>query len=302
MASNSTGDWSSPDSTGHPEGTAWRTDIAAVAETCRQKWSLTLGPAYDRLSWNMVLHATRAEGTPAVLKIGPPGAPLTRETEALRLFDGNGSPLLYEADFHLGALLIERLEPGTALRAVEDESEAMRKAAGVMLTLWRPLPAEHPFTTVTTLAEGLERLRHRFNGGSGPIPERLVDRAQALFTDLIASQGDAVLLHGDLHHDNVLLSAERGWLAIDPKGIAGEREYEPGPLLRNPPSLLCEPQPARTLRHRIDQLSETLGLDRERVHGWALAQAVLAAAWGLEDSGQVWEQGLAFAELLAGSS
>jgi streptomycin 6-kinase len=92
--------------------------------------------------------------------------------------------------------------------------------------------------------------------------------------------GEAVVLHGDLHHENILRSHEQGWVAIDPKGVVGEREYEIGALMRNPIPVLHEP---RTLERRADQLAEALGLDRARIRAWSWAQAHLAAAWAVED-------------------
>ena len=90
-------------------------------------------------------------------------------------------------------------------------------------------------------------------------------------------------------------------MAIDPKGVVGEPAYDTGALLRNPTGLLNTSHPDRALERRIDLLAEALDLDRSRVHGWAISHAVLAAYWGWEDSGRVWEEALAFAELLSGS-
>ena len=90
------------------------------------------------------------------------------------------------------------------------------------------------------------------------------------------------------------------WLAIDPKGLIGEPAYETGSWLRNPyPQLLEMPQPGRMLARRIDQFAEELGFDRARVRDWAVAQAVLAAWWGMEDSGYISDTALRIAELLA---
>jgi streptomycin 6-kinase len=109
-----------------------------------------------------------------------------------------------------------------------------------------------------------------------------------------------VLLHGDLHHGNVLAAAREPWLAIDPKGLTGEPAYEVGALLRNPlPQLLSWPHPARVTERRIAQLSEELGLERARVRGWGLAQAMLSAWWSIEDEGELGEFGFAAAEVLA---
>jgi streptomycin 6-kinase len=94
--------------------------------------------------------------------------------------------------------------------------------------------------------------------------------------------GAAVLLHGDLHHDHVLASA-RGWLAIDPKGVIGERSYEVANLLGNP----C---PHGELVHDRDRMlrlasvyAENLGLDAARILAFALAHAGLSATWSIED-------------------
>jgi streptomycin 6-kinase len=103
---------------------------------------------------------------------------------------------------------------------------------------------------------------------------------------------------GDLHHENILWSDERGWLAIDPSGVVGEREYETGALLRNPmPFLLDRPHPGRVLERRADQLAEALGLDGGRIRAWAWAQTHLAAAWSVQrrEDPRYW---LAVADLL----
>ena len=74
-----------------------------------------------------------------------------------------------------------------------------------------------------------------------------------------------VVLHGDLHHFNILAAERQPWLAIDPKGVVGEPVYETGALLRNPwPDLLSLPDPGRILARRVDQLAEELGFDRAR--------------------------------------
>jgi streptomycin 6-kinase len=91
------------------------------------------------------------------------------------------------------------------------------------------------------------------------------------------------LLHGDLHHYNVLVDSARGWLAIDAKGVVGEPEYEVGAALRNPwerPELFTEPA---TIMRRVDRFRRELHLDAERILAWAFAQAVLAAIWAVED-------------------
>jgi streptomycin 6-kinase len=116
------------------------------------------------------------------------------------------------------------------------------------------------------------------------------------FRQLLASSEPPVLLHGDLHHFNILSAGRRPWVAIDPKGLAGERAYEAGALLRNPDTRLSTDEGAQ--RRRIDIFRDELALDRDRMLGWGIAQAVLSAWWSYEDSGSGWESACACAEVL----
>ena len=168
-----------------------------------------------------------------------------------------------------------------------------------MQSLWQPLPSDHSFKAVTDWAAGLGRLRARYDGGTGPLPADRVALAESLFADLFSSAAPAVLLHGDLHHENILAGRHAPWLAIDPQGVAGEPAYEVGALLRNPtPEVARWPDLARIRRRRVDQLAEILGFDRPARRGYGVAQAVLSACWNLEDHEQLDRSALACADAL----
>ena len=283
-------------------GRLWLRDLPRLVGECAARWSLRTGPPFRPLSYNYAAPAEGPCGERLVLKLGPPARELLTEIEALRLFGGGGAARLVASDAQAGALLLERLEPGTPLAALceRDDGAATSAAASVMRKLWRPAPPAHPFPTVADWGEGFGRMRRHFGGGFGPYPRRLAEEAESLFAELLGSSAEPVLLHGDLHHGNVLAAAREPWLAIDPKGLVGEPAYEVGALLRNPlPQLFDLPHPVRASERRIAQLSEELGFDRARVRGWGLAQAVLAAWWSVEDTGSVGEFGIAAAEILA---
>jgi streptomycin 6-kinase len=216
-------------------GAEWLENLPNLLAECEQRWGLMIRPSPFTLSYNYVAPATLADGTEIVLKVGVPNRELTTEIAALRLYDGRGCVHLLDADLEAGVLLLERLSPGEMLTIVTDDDEATRLAALAMQTLWRPLPAAHNFPSVADWAAGLAELREAFGGGTGPFDKRLVETAVSLFTDLLTPSGEPVLLHGDLHHYNIL-SAGDGWRVIDPKGVAGEPAYEVGALLRNPSS------------------------------------------------------------------
>jgi streptomycin 6-kinase len=279
-------------------GQEWIERLPAILAACEQRWGLTIGAPFPNLSFHYVTAATNHAGEPVVVKVSSPTGEFPREMEAIRLFDGHGMAQLLAFDVDDEVMVLERLRPGTLLLAVTDDEQAMSGAASVMKQLWRPVPTGTPFPTVQDWGKGFTRLRQRYNGGHGPFPKPLLEQAERLFTELADSMAEPVLLHGDLHQENILAAQRHPWLAIDPKGLIGEPAYEIGALLRNnlPPQLSSQ---KRILARRIDQLSEELGLDRERIRCWGLAQAILSVWWGVEDENRVYEGTLICAELLS---
>ncbi len=128
----------------------------------------------------------------------------------------------------------------------------------------------------------------------------MVEKAENIFLELLASGDESVLLHGDLHHDNILSGSREPYLAIDPKGVLGEPCYEVGAFLRNPfPDLLDKGNPHGLMQRRVDMIVERLGFDRRRVIGWGMSQAVLSAIWCDEDGVDCMDGMLQVAEILA---
>jgi len=277
---------------------------------------------------------TTVRGDPAptwnvVLKMGVPNREMKSEMAALRLFNSEGACRLLECDEEKYWMLLERLNPGVMLSTLEDDEEATHIAAEVMKKIWRPLehvtlPKEHrddvsdsegslppsdrlfaplrvtydSFIQLSDWFDGLKKLRPMFNGGTGPLNEKLVERVEQLVKDFFAENHMPVLMHGDFHHFNIL-SSERGWLVIDPKGVIGPAGYEVGPLMMNPWGSLSDGINYRLkVKRRIDILHEHLGWERERILEWSLAHAVLSAWWGIEDN-TGWEYSTQFAELIA---
>ncbi len=277
---------------------SWIEALPHVLDEFSQLWSLSLQQPFE-LSYNYVAPAIRDDGREVVLKLGVPNRELLSEMHALQVFAGQGMVELLEADFERQIFLLERVRPGVELITVEDDEAVMRVVAQVMRKYWRPVTEERPLLTVENWTDGLAKLRPHFHGTTGPLPEYLVDAAEKLFAELIPSQGEQVLLHGDLHHWNILSATRQPWLAIDPKGVIGEREYDTGAILRNPWGKRYTPQEMKRIQsRRVDILCEMLGFERERILGWGMAQAVLSAWWSVEDDGSVEDATLAFAEAL----
>ncbi len=281
------------------KGRIWLDRLPSILADCATKWGLTIGEPFS-LSYHYVAAAIDSDGTPVVIKACSPSGEFAHELEALRLFDGHGMARLLNCDMENEVMLLERLLPGTILKVVEDDEQATSIAASVMRKMWRPAPERHSFPTVADWGKGFERLRKYYNGGCGPFPCELLEEAETLFHELTSSMAEPALLHGDLHHDNILAAQREPWLAIDPKGLIGEPVYETGAWLRNPiDQLLRWPHPEHILARRIDQFAEELGMDRARIRGWGLSQAILSVWWNVEDFGRVWQDGITCAVLLA---
>ncbi|HXH95595.1 MAG TPA: aminoglycoside phosphotransferase family protein, partial [Gaiellaceae bacterium] len=205
----------------------------------------------------------RDDGTPAVLKLVYPHRESEQEADALERWDGVGAVRLLARDDERNALLLERCEPGASL------AEACPDPLGVLIDLlprlWKP-------------ADGFRKLAEEAQhwleeGDLARMPESpFRDAAISLLRELAPSQGEQVLLHQDLHGENVLSAQREPWLAIDPKPLAGEREFAVAPIVRS--SELGHSK--RDVLYRLDRLCAELGLDRERASGWTIAQTV---AW-----------------------
>jgi streptomycin 6-kinase len=282
------------------KGKAWLARLPAILARCATRWQLSYDAPFGNHSYHYTIPATRADGLAVVVKVCAPTGEYALEAEALRLFDGQGMVRLLASDDAEEVLLLERAVPGTSLRQMTDDAGATRIAADVMRRFWRPVPTSPQFPTVADWRKGLDRLHARYGGATGPFPDDLVELAEEYYAHLSATAAPSVLLHGDLHHDNILAAQRETWLGIDPKGLIGEPAYETGAWLRNwLPDLLLAPDPAAILARRIAIFAEELQLDPERIRGWAVYQAVDSAWWTMEDSDELDTSALACAQLLA---
>ena len=270
------------------------------------RWNLTDVHPAPTLSYNFVAFAKRDHEN-IVLKMGVPNREMLSEIEALRLFDGDGACKLLAYDEEKCWMLLERLNPGEMLVTLKDDEEATHIAAEVMMKIWRGLDtlatngdssSVSKFIKLSDWFDALKRIRPTFGGTTGPFNEKILQRVERWISEAFTENHHSVLMHGDFHHYNIL-SSERGWLIIDPKGVMGPAGYEVGPLLMNPWGDLLNGNNYRLMtKRRIDILHEHLGFERERIHAWGLAHAVLSAWWCIEDNVPD-EYSLPFAEMIA---
>lgn len=278
-------------------GQKWLDNLPATQADLIHDWSLNnIQPVPDP-SYNLLMFCTTASGEQVVLKMGVPHPEFSTEIKALQAFEGRSVVRVLKAAPNLGAMLLERVLPGDDLLSIQDDQESTRVAARIMKKIWIPAPPEHDFPTAEGWCLGFKRYLDRYPG-NGPFPSGLALKAAQLANDLLSSSQNQLLLHGDLHHMNILSGENSKWIAIDPKGVVGEAAFELGALIMNPvPDLIHWKDLKAVLRQRLEILEEELVIGLERLAAWSFVRAVLSAIWSLED-GEDWSYGIEIALIL----
>jgi streptomycin 6-kinase len=262
----------------YPAGSEWLERLPGLVREAAARWSLTPGRPYEYAFASLALPATTAGGDDVVLKVQFPDTESEHEAAALRRWDGDGAVRLLDYDPGRRALLLERCIPGTSLAQREPE-EALDVIVGLLPRLW--VPAGEPFRTLAEEATGwLAQMQVDRERLTAPFEHELVDVAVDALHELPSTQGEQVLLHQDLHADNVLAAQREPWLVIDPKPLVGEREFGVAAIVRG--SELGHSREA--VRRRLHRVCSELGLDEERARRWTIAQTL---AWGFDDEGGV---------------
>ena len=279
-------------------GARWLEELPGILEDILEHWSLTLEAPLPDLGYHYLAYVRTSRGRGAVLKLGVPDRELGTEIRFLQAADGGPVVRLLQADPGRGVLLLDTIRPGRPLSTLENDQQAARIGARLIEEMPLSVPAEHDFPTLTGWIRAFSRLRVRHDGGSGPLPDRVLARAEGLYADLSASRPEPRLLHGDLHHDNILRDQEDGWAVIDPKGVIADPAYEAARFQHNPiPAVLSQDRPVEFVRRRLLILEDALGFDRRRLLGWAYVDAVLSACWSLEEGAAGWRTMLAWIEV-----
>jgi streptomycin 6-kinase len=255
-------------------GREWLQRLPRLVEECQEKWSLLLGDPFAYAYASLAVPATLPDGGEVVLKICLPHRESEYEAEALAQWNGRGAVRLLAHDSERRALLLERCRPGSHLRELGSDA-ALDVIVGLLPRLW--IPAGEPFRPLADEAEWwASYLPEKWKRAGEPFEQELLEAALEAVSQLVPTQGEAVLVNQDLHADNILRAEREPWLAIDPKPLLGEREFGLAPVIRAFELGHSE----QNVRHRLDRLTAELGLERERARGWALAQTL---AWAWED-------------------
>ena len=265
-----------------PAWGSWFDRLPRLAADVLTEWSLSLDGAAMNGYASLVLPVRTSTGTPAALKLTFDGDDESlHEAVALQHWNGRGTVKLLRADPNRRALLLERLH-------VEDLTVIDDLAACEVVGRFYPrlhVPALPQLRTVTSYVErwvdALTTLPR-----NAPIPRRLVEQATSLGRELVADPASAaVMVHGDLHYENVLAADREPWLVIDPKPMSGDPHYEPAPMLWNRwDELVATGNVREAVRRRFHTLVGAGGLDEDRARDWVVVRSIINAHWTLQDA------------------
>lgn len=257
---------------GGPSGADWLDTVPQLVDEGLQRWGLTVDGA-PRTGYTAVVVPVRRGVQRLVLKVAWPHPEGLLEALALRAWAGQGAVRLVAALPSDGLLLLERLDADSDLTPVwvDEACEVVGEILGLLQVPAPPqLPRLGPY-----LAPHLERMAQR-----PAVPRRITQRTRGLARELLTDDGPELLLHTDLHFENVLRRRDGEWVAIDPKPVAGHPGFDVFPVLQTRVDELGTGATFRwSVRHRVELVAEAAGMDVDEARAWSLLRAGLEVSW-----------------------
>lgn len=261
------------------KGQLWLANLPNIVNTLSEHWELRNLTPVDNMTFHYVAKAQTLSNQDVVLKISCDSKLTKDEKASLEYFDGCGSIRLIDYNEKYNALLLQQAIPGIVLKSfypmqvefvIDCYTTTIQK-------LHKPLVGEHDNPHISDWLKSLNK--------ANQLPKHLLKKAIDLKDKLLASPTQQIFLHGDLHHDNIL-QHNNEWLAIDPKGIIGELEFELAAFDFIHSSELEKGLNIKALlEERVEHISQNMKCDAQRVKDWIFVRLMLSAAWWMEDRG-----------------
>lgn len=256
-------------------GKKWLLDLPIITKKTANEYGLSNLNPVDNLTYNYVMSGFCGH-QPIILKLSLDINGLKKEANALNAFANFGAvKILAQQD---GMLLLEQAIPGISLKSYfpTKENEAIRIVCNVIRKLHQAPFTKLDFPNIKNWLKALDKDRN--------IPTHYLKKARELRDKLLQASIQPVLLHGDLHHDNILQNGN-DWIVIDPKGVIGDSSYEIAAFIRNPlPELLDLEHAGKIINNRVTKFAKILDLKPQLIRDWGFIQSVLAWVWALEDN------------------
>ncbi|MDN3509684.1 MAG: aminoglycoside phosphotransferase family protein [Candidatus Neptunochlamydia sp.] len=270
------------------EGKQWLDSLPEITAKIADEHNLSDLTPVNNMTFNYIASGYQND-KPIILKIGMNSKALAKEASCLKAFTKHAAAEVIAYDNNI--IIMQRSVPGSTLKDhfPDNDEEATKILCASIKELHKAsIPENHNFYHLSELFKALDQ--------ELDIPDKILTKAKHLRDELLSTTTKEVLLHGDLHHDNILQNGD-GWLVIDPKGFIGDPAFEPAAYLCNPiPELLHEDNAKQIVSDRIKLCAEKLGLPEQRITDWLYAKSVLCWAWSLDDNldSSYWKKYISF--------
>lgn len=258
------------------EGSRWLDSLPEITAKIAKEHNLSGLTPVDNMTFNYVASGYQSDN-PIILKIGLNSKVLVKEASCLKAFAKQPTAEVIACDDNM--IIMRRAVPGTTLKGnfpARDDTATKILCTSIKELHQAVIPGNHNFYHLSELFKTLDQTLD--------IPDEILTKAKRLRDELLSTTTKEALLHGDLHHDNILKNGD-GWLVIDPKGFIGDPAFEPAAYLCNPiPELLQEERLSEIIANRIKLCSAELKIPEQRIADWLYAKSVLCWAWSLEDN------------------
>jgi len=278
-------------------GKQWLNDLPQIVEEIERNWSLKTEKPFRNLSYNYVAPCFCADGASgAVLKIALPldNSEIYNEAKFLQMANGDGAVKILKQDETHRAILLERLTPGKNLKEVcrQDKAKAVEITIPIVRGLLKEPPPNSEFRKLDEWFNNFFEKSAKTN-----FPREFQNKTLEFYERLSFDSKSKLLIHGDLHHENILSATREPFLAIDPKGIVGDIGYEIAVFLNNHLWWLADEKNLKEkLNDAVRRFSEAFEIEPTDLRKWAYAQMVLSAWWTFDENGENWQTDLALAE------
>lgn len=276
------------------KGADWIANLPSIVTALACHWNLSEISPVANMTFNYIAKAVLNSKEAVVLKISYDRQSIINEKRAFTHLGFQGSISLIDYNHTYNALLLQQAIPGITLKSLyrDDSDYVMDCYIETMQKLHhQQLLKEANLPHVTDWLKVLDKPSLK------RIPAILLNKAIKLRNKMLSTPKPLIFLHGDLHHDNILKHGHE-WLAIDPKGVMGEAEFEIAAFDFIYISELTATVDAKNgFEKRVELLAQKSGLDQQRIKDWVFVRLILMAAWFIEDNGDP-SQAINLAELL----
>ncbi len=264
------------------EGKKWISNLPEMVDQLRDHWNLVHIAPVDNMTYHFVAKAETESRQQVVVKIGIDKNVIENEKQSLAFFNGNGAIRLFDYYDKCNAILIDQAVPGRSLKSIYPEQfdVTVTAYAKTMQKLHdKALPVNHSFPHINDWLQAIDLV------SKDKFPNNLIENAMHLKNQLLSTMPNVKLLHGDLHHDNILQYGNE-WISIDPKGVVGEVEFEAAAFdFLTTSERSNNNNASEIINKRIEHLAKISNLNLKRLMDWVYVRLILMAVWMIEDNG-----------------